>query len=216
MCGNGLDKFIMLKFCIGNITYVFGLIAWDTNGRSANGPLSNLVSASMVFREHAAREVQQVDPTGTDKQDESEDPSSAEDDNSENGNREQEGGREDETGNEDLYDGPSVVSTHESELSIEVILILSGCCTLTVACFLVLILLFMRHRRQLQRKLYQQEAQSYYPTYPNTTVSRGTSYPLRVPRYLSDTSSREYFWERLGGPSRESVEFPNDIGFDYI
>ena len=43
------------NFSADNITYVFGVIVWDTmNGRSAQSPLSNLVSASMLFREHPA------------------------------------------------------------------------------------------------------------------------------------------------------------------
>ena len=41
-------------FSSDNTTYIFGVIVWDTNGRNAQSPLSNLVSASMVFREHAA------------------------------------------------------------------------------------------------------------------------------------------------------------------
>ena len=33
---------------------MFGVIVWDANGRNVHGPLSNLVSASMLFREYAA------------------------------------------------------------------------------------------------------------------------------------------------------------------
>ena len=44
----------LFQFVLGNITYVFGVVVWDTNGRNVNGPMSNLASASMLFREHAA------------------------------------------------------------------------------------------------------------------------------------------------------------------
>ena len=189
------------------------MVVWDTNGRNVNGPISNIASASMLFREHAAPNISE---NNGNEQSQPQVPEN-------NGNEQSQPqvlvdmttksvdtGKQTtavtESNNKVMgkLDGSSPfvkVADEKNKIADEVVVVVSVGSTLFVTASIVTILLCMRKRFHDEgRPIWLRAGTPFYRRTMSQVTGRRSSFPLRFPRFFPHVnSSRQYYLKEMEG-----------------